>query len=162
LIPIKADLHEPQASVSSLAAIISPRTPLQNVARLRRVLRTLRGVVWWADPHFSARALEDLAEELDLSNVKEVRILSGDASNVITRRANADFQRFTEELANHGVPASWLVDRQRDWHDRWLFDNKGGYNMPPINTLYKGDYAEILPTNARPPLEAWFARSTSW
>ncbi|OWY60370.1 hypothetical protein B7486_69550, partial [cyanobacterium TDX16] len=48
-----------------LAAMVSPRTPYSNLVRLRRILRSLSGTVWWVDPHFGHRALEELAEELD-------------------------------------------------------------------------------------------------
>src|SRR6187402_2548048 len=47
-----------------LAAMISPRTPFSNLGRLRRVLRSVEGVVTWADPHFGARAFEELADEI--------------------------------------------------------------------------------------------------
>ncbi|MDQ6945978.1 MAG: hypothetical protein M3256_06820 [Actinomycetota bacterium] len=77
-----------------LTAMVSPKTPFLNIARLRRIIRTLTGVVWWADRHFGARALEELAEELDSERVHEVRILSGTATSVLTDRSTKDFARF--------------------------------------------------------------------
>lgn len=145
----------------TFAAMISPRTPFSNVVRLRRVIRQLKGVVYWADPHFGARALEDLVSELDLENVSEVRILSGDATNVLGEKGAKDFIRFKQELALKSVDADWRVDSARDWHDRWLADGTVAYNMPPVNNLYQNQYAEILPASSLPPLDDWWTRSSS-
>lgn len=143
-----------------LAAMVSPKTPWMNVVRLRRIIRGLSGTVWWADRHFGARALEELAEELDPERVSAVRIISGSAENVVTSRSLRDFQRFRDEMSQRGVTASWRVDGQAgDWHDRWLVASEGAWNMPPVNTFFKNDHSEILPTDARPPLEDWWHRA---
>lgn len=142
-----------------LAAMISPQTPFSNIARLRRILRTLSGTVTWADPHFSSRALEELAEEIDSAVVAGLRIISGDSGTVLTAKSKNDYERFRTEMSNKGIAAEWRVDAARDWHDRWLADDERCYNMPPINTLFKGDYSEILAGTASPPIEDWWARS---
>jgi hypothetical protein len=149
--------------VDSIAAMVSPKTPYLNLVRLRRVIRQLRGVIWWADPHFGARGLEELAEELELENVTEVNILSGDSESVLTERSLKDFRRFQAQLSYRNVPSEWRVDSRssRDWHDRWLGDSTKIWNIPPINTLLKNDYAEIYPSNDRPPLDDWWSRSVS-
>lgn len=147
--------------VHTIASMISPKTPYRNVVRLRRVLRPLRGVVWWADPHFGARALEELAEEIDTGQVGEIHILSGDAENVLSARSMKDFDRFRTEMASKGVIAEWRVDSKttRDWHDRWIVDDKVAWNVPPVNTLFKNDYCEIVPASERPPVLEWWRRS---
>lgn len=147
--------------VQAIAAMISPKTPYLNVVKLRRVIRQLRGVVWWVDAHFSARAFEELAEELDVAQATEVRILSGDADNVLTERSKRDLDRFTSEMAGKGVAVEWRVDPRgaRDWHDRWLAADKVAWNVPPVNTLFKNDYSEIYPSAERPPLQEWWDRS---
>ncbi len=143
-----------------LAAMVSPKTPFMNVARLRRILRSLSGIVWWADRHFGVRALEEIAEEVQPDRVSEIRILSGAAQNVVTSRSLKDFERFRDEMGHKGVVAEWRVDSApADWHDRWLVANEGAWNMPPVNTLFKNDHSEMLPTHARPPLEDWWKRS---
>lgn len=146
--------------IQAIASMVSPKTPYLNVVRLRRVLRPLRGVVWWADPHFGARALEELAEELDPQIVTEVRILSGNAPNVLSERSGKDFIRFAAEMAVKGIAAEWRVDGLRDWHDRWLADDRVAWNVPPVNTLFKNDYSEIYPASERPPLDDWWTRAT--
>jgi hypothetical protein len=147
--------------VQAIASMISPRTPFLNVVKLRRVIRPLKGVVWWADPHFGVRALEELAEELELKYVTEVRIISGDAESVISAKSLKDFGRFQQEMANCGIQAQWRVDGRatRDWHDRWLGDGKVVWNVPPINTLFKNDYSEISPASERPPFDDWWLRA---
>ncbi|MBV9096510.1 MAG: hypothetical protein JO079_00505, partial [Frankiaceae bacterium] len=147
--------------VQAIAAMVSPKTPYRNVVRLRRILRQLRGTAWWVDPQFSARALEELIEELDPERIAEVRILSGDAENVLTERSLKDFQRFQHEMTNRGVVAEWRVDSRaaRDWHDRWIADDTVAWNVPPVNTLFKNDYSEITPAIERPPLGEWWDRA---
>lgn len=147
--------------VQAIAAMISPKTPYLNVVKLRRVIRQLRGVVWWVDAHFGARALEELAEELDIAQVSEVRILSGDAENVLSLKSKKDLDRFTAEMAAKGITVEWRVDPRgaRDWHDRWLAADQAAWNVPPVNTLFKNDYSEIYPSTERPPLDEWWDRS---
>ena len=145
------------------AAVISPRTPMSNVVRLRQIIRSLDGVVWWVDPQLSRRTLEDLVVEINFDAVTEIRLLSGDGEGVLSAKAKADFERFRDEVNMKGAKATWHADPERDWHDRFLLDDKIVYNMPPGNTLYKGDYSEILPTEERPPVDEWWARaSDAW
>lgn len=148
--------------VQAIAAMISPKTPYLNVVKLRRVIRQLRGVVWWVDAHFSARAFEELAEELDVAEVNEVRILSGDADNVLTERSKRELDRFTSEMAQKGIVVEWRVDPRgaRDWHDRWLAADQVAWNVPPVNTMFKNDYSEIYPSTELPPLQEWWDRSS--
>lgn len=144
--------------VESLAAMISPRTPYSNVARLRRVLRTQSGVVTWADQHFGARAFEELVDELDTTKVTELRIISG--PNVVSAKNFKDYDRFRDEMKLKGVAVEWRVDSTREWHDRWLVDGKSAHNVPPVNSLFANQYSEILPTKESPPVEEWWARAT--
>lgn len=158
--PVWLEPDHPQPGEDrSLAAMISPTTPFSNLVRLRRILRSLSGTIYWADPHFGARALEDLATEVDTAKVSDIRVLSGDATNVLTPKSWRDFQRFQEEMRNKSVLTEWRVDPARDWHDRWLIDLSGGFNMPPVNNLYQGQYAEMLPTGTLPPVDDWWGRS---
>lgn len=116
--------------------------------------------MWWADRHFGTRALEELAEDIQPESVTRIRILSGSSPGVVTTRVAKDFRRFQLEMAGKAVSAEWRVDTSAsDWHDRWLVDDHGPFNVPPINTLFKNDHSEILPTSGRPPVDEWWARS---
>lgn len=158
-IPDDVEAAKP-GETSDFAAMISPRTPYSNVARLRRVLRQLTGIVTWADPHFGARAFEELIDELDASKVSEFHILSGDAENVLTTKSFKDLQRFIEEMLLKSVAVEWRIDPARDWHDRFLVHDGGAFNMPPVNNLFQNQYSEILPSSEIPPVEEWWNRST--
>ncbi|WP_022925993.1 hypothetical protein [Serinicoccus marinus] len=148
--------------IQAIAAMISPKTPYLNVVKLRRVIRQLRGVVYWVDAHFNARAFEELAEELDTAHVGGLRILSGDGEGILSARSAKDLERFAAEMGAKGVAVEWRVDPRgaRDWHDRWLAAEGVCWNVPPVNTLFKNDYSEIIPSSERPPLEAWWERSS--
>jgi hypothetical protein len=149
--------------IQAIASMVSPKTPYLNLVKLRRVIRPLRGIVWWADAHFHPRALEELAEEIDKKSVDEIRILSGDADNVLTEKSMKDFRRFKTEMESEEISTEWRVDVRgvRDWHDRWIADDSAVWNIPPINTLLKNDYSEIFPATERPPFQTWWGRATA-
>jgi hypothetical protein len=146
--------------VANLSAMVSPRTPFSNVARLRKVLRIQSGVVTWADQHFGARAFEELVDELHPTKVTELRIISGGAESVVSAKSYRDYVRFQEEMATKGIAVEWRVDPNREWHDRWLVDATKVFNVPPVNSLFANQYSEILATDERPPVDEWWARST--
>lgn len=146
--------------VANLSAMVSPRTPFSNVARLRKVLRSQSGVVTWADQHFGARAFEELVDELDPSKVTELRIISGGRDDVLTAKSYRDYERFKQEMDTKGIAVEWRVDPTREWHDRWLVDGSKVYNVPPVNSLFANQYSEILASDERPPVEDWWTRST--
>jgi superfamily II DNA or RNA helicase len=157
--PRASAVHAEERSRPVESAVISADTPLDNVLWVRRILRDLRGVVWWVDPNFSRRPLEDLAAELDVRRVAEVRIMSRDLSPKDQR----DFERFREQLARTAVRAEWRVCEERLYHDRFLADNERCYNMPPVNLIYDqtAPYSEIRLAVTRPPLEEWWSRGRS-
>jgi len=146
--------------VANLSAMISPRTPFSNVARLRKVLRIQSGVVTWADQHFGARAFEELVDELDPTKVTELRIISGGAESVLSAKSYRDYVRFQEEMATKGIAVGWRVDPTREWHDRWLVDSSKVFNLPPVNSLFANQYSEVLASDERPPVDDWWDRST--
>lgn len=146
-----------------IGVLVSPQTPYSNLVGLRRVLRRLQGTVYWVDKHFNGRAFEDLVDEVDPDAVAEVRIISGSAENVLSAKSFRDYIRFKEEMLNKGIGVEWRVasgEVAGHLHDRWLLDDKSRYNVPPVNTLYKSDYSEILQTQAAPPVADWWAAST--
>lgn len=146
-----------------LAVLVSPQTPYSNVVKLRRILRRLKGTVYWVDKHFNARAFEDLIDEIDSDAVDEVRILSGSADNVLTPKSFRDYRRFQKEMSNRGVGTEWRLataDIASNLHDRWLLDAKSRYNVPPVNSFYRSQYSEILQTASKPPVDDWWAESS--
>lgn len=135
------------------AIVIAPDREFSNVMSLRNILRDGEEYIWWADPHFHARGLEELIVSIDPAVVREIRILSGPAN--IDDKAKRDFSRFKGELAMKSIAAEWRV--MRDFaHDRYIVSKNSCYNVPPINSLLKGSYSEILETPNRPPFEIWW------
>ncbi len=125
---------------------LDPTRPFTNELALRRVLRELRGQVFWYEQHMGPKALELLIEELSPS-VVEVRLLSGPAN--ITDRVKRRFERFVEELGHKDVKAEWKVlpaDVARELHARVIYDDETIWELPPLNSLLKGTVDSIRPS----------------
>ena len=45
--------------------------------------------------------------------------------------------------------------------DRYIVGRNRTWSVPPVNTLLKGDYSEILATPTRPPFERWWEQGDS-
>ena len=88
--------------------------------------------------------------------VREVRILSGPAN--VDQRAKHDFTRFREELSNKGIAAEWRILREFS-HDRFIINKNVCYNVPPINSLLRGQYSEISQTPNKPPFGQWWEKA---
>jgi hypothetical protein len=141
--------------------VVDPERPYSNIRHLREVLRACRDFIWWTEPHFAPKLLEALADEADSERISEIRILTGTESREkILKKGREDFGRFRSEMKALGINAHWRVGRQRDKHDRFLLEQARTWNMPPINTLLKGDYSEISETPNRPPFEDWWSEGT--
>jgi superfamily II DNA or RNA helicase len=139
---------------ASAGSVISGATPYRNVVSIRRIIRAAVGTLWWVDPNFSRRALEDLSSEIDPRNLRAIRILSRDLS---IRDWN-DFRRFRAEAETAGVAAEWRVLPGRDFHDRFIADDNGCLNIPPVNLIYDASapYSQITEAPERPPFEEWW------
>lgn len=139
------------------AIVIAPGEDFSNIMNLRSILRESEEYIWWADPHFHARGLEELIVSIDPAVIREIRILSGPAN--VDERAKKDFARFTGELANKSISADWRILKEFS-HDRYIISRNSCYNVPPINSLLRGSYSEILSTPNRPPFEKWWREAT--
>jgi CBS domain-containing protein len=141
--------------------VVQPGRNYSNVMHLRRIIRDCEDYIWWAEPHLNGKALEPLADEINPDRVKSVRMLSGPvAINESTRR---DWHRFQREMAEAGVDAQWRVlpKGRVPFHDRYLLGRNQAWNVPPINTVYKGSYSEATRCDARPPFETWWVDGES-
>lgn len=140
---------------------LSPDTPYSNIKALRETIRTCRKFIWWFDKHFSTKGLEPLSDELNGNIIDNIRLLSGIAN--INDKLRNDFQRFEKEMLKRGIKAELRVICNKESlntiHDRWIISENICYNLPPINTIYQGQYAEIKPTKNIPPFENWWANS---
>ncbi len=138
---------------------LSPETRYTNVKNLWTVLRKCSMYIYWIDKHFSAKGFEALSEEADGSKIKEIKILSG-ISNNINDKLKRDFIRLKEELTNRGINIEFRVicksELLQSIHDRWIISENTCFNIPPINSIYQGQYAEIIETTTMPPFQDWW------
>lgn len=141
--------------------VIEPERPYSNLVALRQILRGCEGYIWWAEPHLGRKALESLALEADVASITEIRLLSGEKA--VDATARSDFKRFRTEMSNRGIRSEWRVipPQDVDWHDRFILGRRQTWNVPPINTLHKGDYSEASRTPTRPPFEKWWDLGTA-
>ena len=137
--------------------VIAPERPYSNVVALRQILRECEGYIWWAEPHLGRKALEPLALEADVAKISDIRLLSGDKA--VDDTARSDFKRFHAEMQNIGISSEWrVIEKSKiNWHDRFVIGRKQAWNVPPVNTLHKGDYSEATRTPTRPPFERWWS-----
>ncbi len=130
--------------------------PFTNVARLRKILARCTGYIWWADPHFGTRALEELAIIAKPSRVKEIKILSRTGIIQDMEKAKSDYKRFKEEMEGKGIRVEWRTTEGRISHDRFIIGANVVYNVPPVNTIFEGSYSEAIESDTRPPFERWW------
>jgi hypothetical protein len=158
LVEILPDADEQARGISPSVRIVEPDRPYSNRRHLREVLRECRDFIWWADMHFEKRGLEPLADEADAAKVQEIRVL------MVNRPKPgdlADYTSFVAEMAKLGITAEFRVVAapDRDWHDRFIVTKGKAWNVPPLNTIFKGDYSEFTLTQP-PPFETWWAKGT--
>ena len=95
-------------------------------------------------------------KESSISLIK-IRIGMGDKVN---ERFRNDFSRFASELDVLGKSTSLrvIVDKEilRDIHDRWIVTKDACWNVPSVDTILIGQYAEIKDTEYRPPFDEWW------
>jgi len=153
-------LFNPRTSTTfSLTKFLSPETPYSNLRNLWEILRECKKYIYWFDKHFSAKGLEPLHDEADGNKISEIRILTGFTQN-INNRMYRDFNRFNSEMATKRINCELrvIIDKQllNKIHDRWIISDNLCYNVPPINSIYQGQYSELTITNIRPPYEEWW------
>ena len=139
---------------------ITHRTPYSNLVRFRKAIRAGEGDLLWIDRHFTKKGLEPLAEEVTGEKFDSVRILTGPAN--IDTNLRDDFKRFVEEMSNRNITADLRVmtnkTQLRSLHDRWILSSEGAsWNVPPINSLYGNQEAEIHKTQEDVDFEDWWS-----
>jgi len=153
---VTAPLPDGGEEFAPVVRVVEPDRPYSNVRHLREILRQCESYIWWAEPHFSRKGLEPLVDEADAERITDIRILSGPAQ--VNDKATKDWKRFQAEMSALGIVSEWrVVQPPLPWHDRFIVSRRQTWNVPPINTLYKGDYSEASRTPTRPPFEAWWA-----
>lgn len=153
--PVRGKASGSASPEPSRSPVFTPTTPFSNVIQLRDLLRRCSRYLWWADPHFGWRALEDILFAIDITHVREIRILS--RALVVDDKARREFKRFADEMNSRGVNVAWRVTEASASHDRYIVTEHHTWNVPPVNAIYEGKYGEALETQTVPPFDEWWA-----
>lgn len=125
-------------------AYLDPARPYSNELALKKIVRGLRGRVFWWEQHMDRKVLEVLIDTLDSTQVTELRLLSGPAN--ISAKTKRAFERFVAEMTGQGVDCNWRIldaSKARNLHARVLFDDDKTFELPPLNSLYRGTVDSI-------------------
>ncbi|AFV24996.1 hypothetical protein Mpsy_2795 [Methanolobus psychrophilus R15] len=159
---VKIHYNPQMEDISSKSLFIAPDKPFTNIMHLRKTLAECEEYIWWLDRHFGAKGFEPLIESVDANKVQDIKILCGNSH--IDEKMKSDFKRFKEEMKSRGINTECRVILDKttfhDIHDRWIISKSAIYNVPPINSIYKGQYAEIKTTDKKPPFEEWWKKAT--
>jgi hypothetical protein len=143
-VPAAEDGSAPPLVPPPADSYLHPDRPFSNELAIRRVIRQLRGTVFWYEQHMDRKALELLSEELQMNRVEEVRLLSGPAN--LTAKTKKAFRRFNDEAESQGVVCEWRVlsaDQARAMHARVITDDDQTFEVPPLNSVLAGTVDSI-------------------
>ena len=145
-------LWQQEAESLSAHQFISSDTPFSNIKRLKDIIKSLKGTVYWIDKHFDKKAFDILVDSVDASKISNFIIISGEANK--TQSAVNEFLKLKGELHNKGTNIEWKIITDQNilssFHDRWLCDSKDAWNIPPVNSIFKGQESEMLRTSNKP------------
>ncbi|MCW4009709.1 MAG: hypothetical protein NWF05_03710 [Candidatus Bathyarchaeota archaeon] len=140
---------------------LSPETPYSNIRNLRDILRDSKGFVHWFDKHFSIKGFEPLHDEADGIKINEIKVLSGVTSQRVNNRLRDEFIRFKKEMETRQISAELRIICDKtilnEIHDRWIVSESAVFNVPPIDTIFQGQYSEMKRTDNRPPFKQWWS-----
>ena len=146
-------LYNPQMEdISAKSLFIAPEKPFTNVMHLRKILTKCNGYIWWLDKHFDSKGFEPLIESIDANKIDHIKILMGNTN--VNQKMKKDFKRLNEEFNMRGIDIECRVILNKsnfhEIHDRWIITNDIVYNVPPINSIYRGQFCEINITDKIP------------
>lgn len=154
-------LFNPRSEKQVNTSFLSPDTPYTNIRSFRNILEKCDGFIWWFDKQFSLKGFEPLSDIADGTKINEIKMLMGKTSNVNEKMKN-EFNRFKKEMEIRGIKIECrvIIDKTlfHDIHDRWIISENVTYNLPPINSIYKGQYSEIKITEQIPPFNNWWEK----
>jgi hypothetical protein len=154
---VVVELPETSAEFEPVVRVIEKDRPFSNVMHLRQMLRSCEDYIWWAEPHLPRKALESLVLEADRAKIHEIKLVSSPKD--VDDATRKDWKRFRSEMQALGITTDWRVAQPGTLglHDRYIIGRRQVWNLPPVNSLHKGDYAEAFSTPNRPPFAEWWA-----
>lgn len=137
---------------------VTRRTPYSNIKRLRRAIRECEGDLMWVAKHFPKKGLEPLSDEVTGDRFGSVGILCGPAN--VSHKMRSDFERFRDEMELRDVDSELRVmtdeEHLASLHDRWILSDGASWNIPPVNSLYRNQEADIHKVDEEPYFEKWW------
>ncbi|MBI2541530.1 hypothetical protein HYV80_02370 [Candidatus Woesearchaeota archaeon] len=136
--------------------MINPDKPYTNIMHLLKTIRECEDFIDWFDPYFTINGFEVLTDA-ENENIKRIRILSGIKQT--NEKLRNRFSRLKEELSKKGVDVQFrvLIGKSiQDLHDRWIISKNKKFNVPSLNTIYRGQYSEIKETTNDFPFEKYW------
>jgi hypothetical protein len=154
------ELPEPSPDFEPVVRVIEKDRPFSNVMHLRQMLRSCEDYIHWAEPHLPCKALESLAVEADRAKISSIKLVS--SPREVDEATRKDWKRFRTEMQALGITAEWRVAAPGTLglHDRYVIGRRQVWNLPPVNSLHKGDYAEAFASPNRPPFDQWWNAAT--
>ena len=127
---------------------------------LSRMFASADGTLWIVDPNLRIGPLRVLADSLEHSRVREIRMLSRDAPEGARLE---QFRSLAAEVVATGRRLEWRISQERLFHDRWLaddstcisiggpFDNIASHENPP--------YGQNIVSRRPDQLNRWWSQS---
>ena len=129
--------------------VILPGRGYDNRLAVYRLVRSASTYLYWYERHMERKVLEILSAELQPS--VDVRLLSGRVKVDQLPQLRQDFKAFRKQMEARQCRVQWRVwDEARPPHGRFIMTDSGAWNVPPLNTILKGDLDEILPSTQGP------------
>jgi len=152
----------------SLGTLITPEDPFKNRILYERTISRCEEYLYWIDKYFSKKGLIFLADSIDPSNTKKIKILT--STSKATKKLRNYFKDFRRSMKNKGVTCELriIIDRELESsiHDRWILSKNKNFNIPSPDIIARGQYSEIKETRNKPPFEKWWKRAadiiTDW
>jgi hypothetical protein len=152
---IGADIEKP------LPSMTSPQTPYTNIRIIRNAIESCKEYVYYIDKYFAVSDLDIMIDAIKKADIKEVKILI--SLRNADERMRDNFKRFRDEIKNMDMTSEMrvVVDSKiyREYHDRWILSSNINYNSISGDIAKRGQYAEIKPTENRPPFKEWWQKS---
>jgi len=154
------ELPEPSPDFEPVVRVIDKDRPFSNVMHLRQMLRSCEDYIHWAEPHLPRKALESLVVEADRAKITSIKLVS--SPREVDETTKKDWNRFRTEMQALAITAEWRIAAPGTLglHDRYIVGRRQVWNVPPVNSLHKGDYAEAFASPNRPPFDQWWNAAT--
>jgi hypothetical protein len=141
------------------SVFISPDTPWSNGRWLSRILAEAQDFVYWFDKHWLPGGLDLIGESIDGDRVGDLRVLSLEMDESVTKRAKRKYRDLGRELGARGISFEWrFAESQsvRRVHDRWIVTGSSAWNVPNLNAITSGQRSELMKTDNGAKLTSMF------